>query len=82
MYDGADDTTVAQKGNAGDENGKEEVLIQWKHMEKSLATTRSSISGDERRRLAAIYREFVVGRNGEMPNGDGGREIGGRTSLM
>ena len=64
----------------GDE--KEEVLITWRHVEKSLATTRSSISSDERRRLAAIYREFVVGRNGEMPNGDGGREIGGRTSLM
>lgn len=70
----------AQKG--GDDNDKEEVLIEWKHMEKSLASTRSSISGDERKRLAAIYREFVVGRNGEMPNGDGGREIGGRTSLM
>lgn len=64
------------------EDGKEQVLIEWKHMEKSLATTRSSISPDERKRLAAIYREFVIGRNGEMPNGDGGREIGGRTSLM
>lgn len=79
-YDGSED--AAQKADAGDGNGKEEVLIEWKHMEKSLATTRSSISGDERKRLASIYREFVVGRNGEMPNGDGGREIGGRTSLM
>lgn len=78
-YGGSDDA-AAQKGHAGDE--KEEVLIEWKHMEKSLASTRSSISGDERKRLAAIYREFVVGRNGEMPNGDGGREVGGRTSLM
>ncbi|KAJ9623731.1 Peroxisome biosynthesis protein pex1 [Knufia peltigerae] len=65
-----------------EENGKEEVVIEWKHMERSLSTTRSSISPDEQRRLAAIYREFVVGRNGEMPNGQGGNEIGGRTSLM
>jgi peroxin-1 len=76
----------AASANGGDaaENvdNKEEVLIQWKHVEKSLAGTRSSIAPDERRRLAAIYREFVVGRNGEMPNGDGSREIGGRTSLM
>lgn len=47
-----------------------------------LPSIRSSISGDERKRLAAIYREFIVGRNGEMPNGDGGREISGRTSIM
>lgn len=61
---------------------KEEVVIQWRHIERSLATTRSSISTDEKRRLGAIYNEFVVGRNGEMPSGDGGREIGGRSSLM
>ncbi|EXJ96263.1 hypothetical protein A1O1_01389 [Capronia coronata CBS 617.96] len=63
-------------------NRKDEVIIEWKHVEKSLATTKSSISHDERRRLAAIYREFVVGRNGEMPNGEGNRDVGGRTSLM
>ncbi|EXJ79186.1 hypothetical protein A1O3_08687 [Capronia epimyces CBS 606.96] len=65
-----------------DGSGKEEVIIEWRHVEKSLATTKSSISRDERRRLAAIYREFVVGRNGEMPSGEGNREVGGRTSLM
>ena len=66
------------------EQGQEgtEVVIQWKHIERSLATTRSSIPPEERRRLAAIYTEFVVGRKGDMPNGDGGREIGGRSSLM
>ena len=61
---------------------KEEVVIEWKHIERSLLTTRSSISAEERRRLGAIYNEFVVGRNGEMPSGDGGREVGGRSSLM
>jgi peroxin-1 len=61
---------------------KDEVWVEWKHIERALATTRSSISVDERKRLGAIYHEFVVGRNGEMPSGDGGREIGGRSSLM
>ena len=59
-----------------------EVVIQWKHIEASLATTRSSIGLQERNRLQKIYREFVVGRNGEMPNGEGSTEIGGRSSLM
>ena len=58
------------------------VVIQWKHIEASLATTRSSISKEERLRLERIYREFVVGRNGEMPRGEGPRDVGGRSSLM
>lgn len=62
--------------------GQQEVLIHWKHVEASLASTRSSISIEERRRLENIYREFVVGRNGEMPRGEGPREVGGRSSLM
>ncbi|KAL8681887.1 MAG: hypothetical protein Q9186_002044 [Xanthomendoza sp. 1 TL-2023] len=66
------------------DRGKEtqEVVIQWRHIEASLATTRSSISGQERERLKRFYREFVVGRNGEMPTGEGSTEVGGRSSLM
>lgn len=60
----------------------EKVVIEWKHIEASLATTRSSIGADERRRLERIYREFVVGRNGEMPSGQGSTDVGGRSSLM
>ncbi|KAG7007209.1 protein csx2 [Physcia stellaris] len=63
-------------------SGQQEVVIQWKHIEASLATTRSSISAEERIRLERIYREFVVGRNGEMPRGEGPRDVGGRSSLM
>lgn len=59
-----------------------EVVILWKHLEASLVTTRSSISVDERKRLERIYREFVVGRNGEMPSGQGPTDVGGRSSLM
>lgn len=64
------------------ENARDEVVIRWEHIERSLASTRCSLSEAERRRLEAIYHEFVVGRNGEMPTGEGAREIGGRTSLM
>ena len=69
-------------GNNKNTESKQEVVIQWKHIEASLATTRSSIGADERRRLERIYREFVIGRNGEMPNGQGPTEVGGRSTLM
>jgi peroxin-1 len=65
-----------------DEPEQREPTIQWRHIRAALATTRSSISARERNRLAAIYREFVEGRSGEMPNGEAGRDVGGRTSLM
>ncbi|KAF2788701.1 peroxisome biosynthesis protein-like protein (PAS1/Peroxin-1) [Melanomma pulvis-pyrius CBS 109.77] len=73
-----------EKSNEGEkeEAGSKEPEIQWKHIESSLETTRASISKQERRRLEGIYREFLVGRNGEMPSGQGGSEIGGRSSLM
>lgn len=61
---------------------RDEIIVRWEHVERSLATTRSSLSPAERRRLEGIYREFVAGRNGEMPNGEASNEIGGRSSLM
>ena len=70
-------------GGVGNDNGKDsEVVIQWKHIEASLASTRKSISTEERRKLGGIYREFLVGRSGEMPSGQGSVEVGGRVSLM
>ncbi|KAK4500258.1 hypothetical protein PRZ48_008447 [Zasmidium cellare] len=59
-----------------------EPVISWKHLVKSLKETRSSISKQEQARLGRIYREFVVGRNGDLSDGQGGTEIGGRTSLI
>ncbi|KAH8815476.1 P-loop containing nucleoside triphosphate hydrolase protein [Xylogone sp. PMI_703] len=70
------------KGEPKEEKGQQEVTILWRHILKSLESSRASLSPDERRRLERIYREFVVGRNGEMPNGQGPTEIGGRSSLM
>ncbi|KAL3417949.1 Peroxisome biosynthesis protein PAS1 [Phlyctema vagabunda] len=66
----------------GEEKEQQEVTIEWQHIMKSLQSTRASISTEDKARLGRIYREFVVGRNGEMPNGQGGTEVGGRSSLM
>jgi peroxin-1 len=75
-------SAAGQVNGIAEEPKHQEPVILWRHLKKSLDTTRSSISGQDRRRLAAIYKEFVVGRNGEMSDGQGGNEIGGRTSLM
>lgn len=80
---------LARRGDSGrdknapkEEKEHQEVAIQWSHVMKSLASTRASLSPDERGRLSKIYNEFVVGRNGEMPDGQGPTEVGGRSSLM
>ncbi|PGH27875.1 hypothetical protein AJ80_00425 [Polytolypa hystricis UAMH7299] len=82
---GASSTSTVDNATAdttADKESSEEIVIAWPHIERSLASTRCSISEIERRRLQAIYHEFVVGRNGEMPTGEGARDIGGRTTLM
>ena len=69
-----------QSGQQDDED--HEPTIHWTHLERALSQTRPSIAPEEVRRLDKIYREFVASRNGEMPSGQGGSEIGGRSSLM
>ncbi|KAF5134161.1 Peroxisome biosynthesis protein PAS1 [Metarhizium anisopliae] len=59
-----------------------EVVIEWDHLIKALDNTRASISNEEKARLGRIYHEFVVGRSGQMKDGQGSMEIGGRSSLM
>ncbi|PHH86875.1 hypothetical protein CDD83_9639 [Cordyceps sp. RAO-2017] len=66
----------------GTEQPREEVVIGWPHLCKALEKTRASISAEERARLQRIYREFVEGRSGQMKDGQGSMEIGGRSSLM
>ncbi|KAK1148678.1 Peroxisome biosynthesis protein pex1 [Aspergillus melleus] len=82
MEQGTANTGTLATNEATHEEPREEIIVRWEHMERSLNSTRSSLSEAERRRLQGIYREFVFGRNGEMPNGEAGNEIGGRTSLM
>ena len=78
--------SMANGLKAENERNKEETsnepVIEWRHMEKALGQTRSSISREDLMRLQTIYEEFVDSRNGEMPSGQGGYEIGGRSSLM
>ena len=78
--------TGKEKGagaRAGQEQGDTgEVPIAWHHLVKALECTRPSISIKERKRLERIYREFVTGRSGEMRDGQGSMEVGGRSSLM
>ncbi|KAL5121832.1 Peroxisome biosynthesis protein pex1 [Pleosporales sp. CAS-2024a] len=72
-----------QDKDANDGTGeRKDPQIEWKHVESSLGTTRASISAQERTRLRRIYTEFVDGRDGNLPSGQGGNEIGGRSSLM
>jgi peroxin-1 len=72
----------AEKNNNEDDGERKDPQIQWKHIDSSLETTRNSTSSQERMRLERIYREFVDGRDGDLPSGQGGNEIGGRSSLM
>ncbi|KAJ5485142.1 hypothetical protein N7539_005130 [Penicillium diatomitis] len=74
--------TAANEAGVEADGLRDEIVVRWEHMERSLKSTRPSLSPAERRRFQGIYREFVVGRNGEMPNGEAANEIGGRSSLM
>lgn len=70
------------KGSTTNGAARPEPTICWRHIRKSLDDTRPSISRTELGRLRTIYRKFLTGRSGELPNGEAGTEIGGRTSLM
>ena len=80
-------TSNNNNNNTKDASSESEPKITPSHLQRSLASTKASISGNERRRLGGIYAEFVEGRR----NGEGsyknageemGREVGGRSSLM
>ncbi|KAK3489532.1 P-loop containing nucleoside triphosphate hydrolase protein [Neurospora hispaniola] len=73
---------VNGKAGSGKEDAGQQVVVNWKHLYKALDATRASISVKERKRLERIYHEFVVGRSGEMRDGQASNEIGGRSSLM
>ncbi|KLP10632.1 Uncharacterized protein Y057_10626 [Fusarium fujikuroi] len=76
---GAPATNTDAKAQSSDQR---EVVIEWDHLIKALGSTRASISSEEKARLQRIYTEFVVGRSGQMKDGQGSMEIGGRSSLM
>lgn len=80
---GANAVADLDEGKSASKDGpQKEVVIQWRHLVKALDGTRSSISREQRTLLDRIYKEFVVGRSGEMKDGQASMEIGGRSSLM
>nr|P46463.1 RecName: Full=Peroxisomal ATPase PEX1; AltName: Full=Peroxin-1; AltName: Full=Peroxisome biosynthesis protein PAS1 [Komagataella pastoris]CAA85450.1 PAS1 [Komagataella pastoris] len=58
------------------------VIITSKDFEDSLSETKQSISQSEKRKLEAIYQQFISGRDGNMPDGTASNEIGARSTLM
>ena len=57
------------------------AAISSSHLHKSLKGTRPSITAEEYVRLSMIYNEFVTGRTGELPSGEGAKGIGKRSTL-
>ncbi|EFQ35383.1 ATPase [Colletotrichum graminicola] len=64
------------------EDNKPEVLLAWRHLERSLHLSQASIKADEKQRPSLVYHEFVNGRATELRNGQGGTAVGSRGSLM
>ncbi|KAG0174872.1 Peroxisome biosynthesis protein pex1 [Apophysomyces sp. BC1034] len=62
-------------------SGEHLAEITRSHLEKSLKGTRPSITAEECLRLQMIYDEFVTGRTGQLPSGEGAKGIGKRTTL-
>lgn len=58
------------------------VPITHEHFLASMKETKPSISASEKRKLQRIYSEFLMGRDGNMPDGSASNDIGGRTTLM
>lgn len=79
---------LLDKENQGEnlKNTKEiaddQVVITHENFVELLLETKPSISVSERRKLQGIYHKFVLGRDGNMPDGSASNEIGGRTLLM
>ncbi|KAK5164133.1 Peroxisome biosynthesis protein pex1 [Saxophila tyrrhenica] len=71
-----------QTNGVAEPAASQEPVIMWRHLQKGLESTRASISAQDRRRMERIYREFVTGRSGEMSDGQGSSEVGGRSTLM
>ncbi|KAI9481479.1 MAG: P-loop containing nucleoside triphosphate hydrolase protein [Benjaminiella poitrasii] len=58
-----------------------EAVITRHYLDSSLKSTRPSITTEEAYRLSLIYNEFVTGRTGELPSGEGDKGVGKRSTL-
>lgn len=78
--DGNTAKDVAAKESVATTNNNE-ALITKAYLDKSLKSTRPSITVEESYRLGMIYNEFVTGRTGELPSGEGDKGVGKRSTL-
>lgn len=60
---------------------QQEAEITRGFLDKSLKSTRPSITVEESYRLGLIYNEFVTGRTGELPSGEADKGVGKRSTL-
>ena len=74
------DTTDLKDKSVPSEHSNE-AKITRSYLEKSLKSTRPSITLEEAHRLGLIYNEFVTGRTGELPSGEGDKGVGKRSTL-
>jgi hypothetical protein len=58
----------------------ETPAIEERHLRLALMNMRPSVSAQER--VGRIYHAFVADRDGNLPNGEGTRDTGTRTSLQ
>ncbi|AMD21585.1 HFL271Cp [Eremothecium sinecaudum] len=57
-------------------------LINAQDLKTAMDEARHSLSTTERKRLQAVYDQFINARDGNLPTGEADNEIGSRTSLM
>ncbi|KAI8997534.1 P-loop containing nucleoside triphosphate hydrolase protein [Pilobolus umbonatus] len=76
-----DTTRMKKKEEKVDKIQQNEVKITRDYLDKSLKSTRPSITMEECYRLKLIYDEFVTGRTGELPSGEGDKGVGKRSTL-
>ncbi|KAL3231329.1 Peroxisomal ATPase PEX1 [Nakaseomyces bracarensis] len=60
----------------------EAIYIETHDLEEALSETKPSVSTNEYMKLKAVYDKFNEDRDGKMPTGENGDEIGSRLSLM
>lgn len=78
-------STNAPQGDAEEVVEKKKVetpAIEERHLRLALMNMRPSVSATERARFERIYHSFVADRDGNLPNGEMGRETGTRSSLQ
>ncbi|PWN50524.1 AAA-domain-containing protein [Violaceomyces palustris] len=78
---GSGDAGVKEVGD-GSARGKQKTLVEDRHLETSLKSTRPSVPAEEQARLRRIYKSFAGERDADFPGGEASDQIGARSSLM